>query len=103
MIIGVLSDTHIPFFAREIPHEIMDAFRSCDLIVHAGDILELSVIETLQQIAETKAVRGNMDTDEVKKALPESIVFEAGHKKVGVTHGRGPSNDGFGHGEKIFI
>lgn len=89
MTIGVISDTHIPFSSKEIHPEVKKIFASCDLIVHAGDMVEVSVLKELQGISETKAVCGNMDSDELKKMLPESIVFEVGGKKIGVVHGKG--------------
>jgi uncharacterized protein len=89
MRIGVISDTHIPFFAGEIPREVREELASCDLIVHAGDIVESSVLDELRKIAHTKAVKGNMDSDEIKRTLPESLVFDAEGKKVGVVHGKG--------------
>ncbi len=90
MKIGVLSDTHIPVSARKLPQKVYDYFKKCDLIVHAGDSLSRSVIKDLESIAETKAVRGNMDDPDLEY-LPEKIVFTAGGKKIGVVHGKGPS------------
>ena len=73
----------------KIVSKVFDYFKDCDLIVHAGDILEMSVIEELSAITETKAVCGNMDGYEVKQKLPEKIVFTAEGKKIGVVHGKG--------------
>lgn len=89
MRIGVISDTHIPIFTSEIPSEVRKVFSSCDLIVHAGDIVESRVIEEFRKIAETKAVHGNMDSEELQRMLPESLIFEVSGKKIGVIHGRG--------------
>jgi uncharacterized protein len=89
MRIGVISDTHIPFFSPGLPLEVTKALSCCDVIVHAGDIVDVGTIEKLQEITATKAVHGNMDSEELKKVLPESIIFEAGGKKIGVVHGRG--------------
>ena len=89
MKIGVISDTHIPFFSREISSQVREGLASCDLIVHAGDIVETAALEEFCKIAETKAVHGNMDSDELKKILPESLVFEVEGKKIGLTHGKG--------------
>ena len=38
MKIGVISDTHIPRAAAELPPEIYKAFKGVDLILHAGDL-----------------------------------------------------------------
>lgn len=55
--IGVLSDTH-GLLRDEVRHRL----RGCDLILHAGDIGHPSVLEELRRIADTVAVRGNVDT-----------------------------------------
>ncbi len=50
MIIGLLSDTHIPEAEKELPPELMEAFRGVDLILHAGDIYIPSVLDNLEYI-----------------------------------------------------
>ena len=45
-----------------------------------------------------KAVRGNMDSPEIKAALPEKDVFEAGGKRIGLIHGWGVP---WGLGERV--
>ncbi|HKM43180.1 MAG TPA: metallophosphoesterase family protein [Limnochordia bacterium] len=54
--IGVIADTHglLRSQAKEVLH-------SCQQIIHAGDIDSPAVLEKLQRIAPTTAVRGNMD------------------------------------------
>ena len=42
-------------------------FKDVDLILHAGDIVQLSVLEELRTIAPVEAVAGNMDEDEVQQ------------------------------------
>lgn len=90
MKIVVLSDTHIPVMARELPGKVREQMKECDLVIHAGDIVDMSVIDDLARYAPVKAVCGNMDSDEVRRELPEKMVFEAAGKKIGVVHGRGP-------------
>jgi hypothetical protein len=43
MRIGVISDTHIPDRADDIPKIILEDFRNVDMVIHAGDLVELSV------------------------------------------------------------
>jgi putative phosphoesterase len=90
MKIGVIADTHIPVSARKLPQKVYDNFKDCDLIIHAGDLVDMSVIEELSKIAETKAVSGNMDGYEVTQKLPDELLIEVAGKKIGVIHGRGP-------------
>ena len=92
MKIGVIADTHIPVSTNKLPSKIYEKFKDCDLIIHAGDLVEMSAVEELEKIAETRAVYGNMDSSEVKKTLPEKILFEAEGKKIGVVHGKGSAS-----------
>ena len=63
MLIGLLSDTHIPQAEIELPHELMEAFRGVDLILHAGDIYLPSVLDDLEHIAPVLAATGDDDGD----------------------------------------
>ncbi|MBU0570772.1 MAG: metallophosphatase family protein [Candidatus Omnitrophica bacterium] len=91
MKIVVISDTHIPASAEDLPEKIKEQIKDCDCVVHAGDATEMKVINELRLQAITHAVCGNMDSPEVKKALPETLLFEADGKVIGVVHGYGPS------------
>lgn len=91
MKIGVVSDTHISDSSKELPKKLVDAFGSVDMIVHAGDLVEISVLEKLKKLCpNVKAVRGNMDSYEVKSILLEKEIIKAGKYKIGVMHGWGP-------------
>ena len=95
MRIGVLSDTHI-HLAEEIPPAILKVFPEVDLIVHAGDFVGSEVLEGLKRLGEVKAVHGNVDSMKLRSLLPEKELFEAGNKKIGITHGWG-SPEGIEH------
>jgi len=90
MKIGVISDTHIPASAESLPEEVLKAFEGVDMILHAGDILTMSVIDELSAIAETHAVCGNMDDPVTRSSLEAKRVIRAGDKKIGLIHGSGP-------------
>ena len=79
--IGVISDTH--GVLREAAAEVL---RGCDLIVHAGDIGNLDLLEQLRAIAPTIAVRGNNDKGAWAKALPMTEVIQAGDLYLYVLH-----------------
>jgi uncharacterized protein len=62
MRIGLLSDTHIPEAAKQLPMaELRQAFAGVDLIMHGGDIYYRSVLEDLAQIAPVIAAQGDDD------------------------------------------
>ena len=63
MLIGLLSDTHIPEVAPALPPQITKVFRDVDLILHAGDIYIPSVLDQLEHIAPVMAARGDDDAD----------------------------------------
>lgn len=90
MRIGVISDTHIPNATDSLPKKILEDFKEVDLIVHAGDLVDMSVLEKLKSVCNNvKAVRGNMDSYEVRKNLPEKEVFTVGKHRIGLMHGYG--------------
>lgn len=88
--IGVLSDTHIPHAAPRLPDEIYKAFKGVDMILHAGDFVDISVLDELKKLAETKGVCGNMDTDKILKELPSKRIINTGKFTIGLFHGYGP-------------
>jgi len=57
--IGLISDTHIPEARRELWPQVFQAFADVDLILHAGDIHELYVLDELERVAPVYAARGN--------------------------------------------
>lgn len=88
MRVGVLSDTHIPAVARSLPAIIFDVFQGVDLILHAGDIVALSVLDDLRAIAPVEAVAGNMDGSEAHFSLPEKKIIPLGKFSAGLIHGK---------------
>ncbi len=88
MRVGVLSDTHVPTVSAALPRAVFDIFKDVDLILHAGDLVELSVLDELRAIAPVEAVAGNMDESEVHMALPTKKVIPIGGYSVGLIHGK---------------
>jgi putative phosphoesterase len=84
--IGIISDTHIPSRAKGIPKAVFDTFSAVDYIIHAGDLVELSVIDDLEQIAPVLAVTGNMDGPEISSVLPKINSLKIFDRKIGVVH-----------------
>ncbi len=65
MRIGLISDTHIPIHARALPAQINEVFSGVDLILHAGDIYTVPVLDELGRIAPVLAAKGDDDFQEV--------------------------------------
>jgi len=85
-IVGLISDTHVPIRARHIPKEVFKIFENVDFIVHAGDLVQLSVIDELEQLAPVLAVFGNMDGPEIRGKLQKLNSFKVFDWKIGVMH-----------------
>lgn len=93
MKIGVVSDTHIPAKGTGLPSELLKALKGCDLILHAGDLIDLSTIEELKKIARVEAVYGNMDLPRVRSILKDKKILNVAEKKICIMHGYGrPDN-----------
>ena len=89
----VLSDTHIPIAAQDLPEEIYKAIEDVDMIFHAGDLIDAGVLEKLKSLKETRAVRGNMDSKELCMALNAKEVINIGRFKIGLIHGYGAPSE----------
>jgi putative phosphoesterase len=85
-IVGLISDTHVPKRARCIPRRVFEIFENVDYIIHAGDLVELSVVDDLEQIAPVLVVYGNMDGLEVTDALPNRNSLKIFGWKIFVVH-----------------
>lgn len=89
VLVGVVSDTHVPSRARSLPARLLDALRGVDLILHAGDLTVLSVLDELAALAPVEAVCGNVDGPEVRLSLPRRRLLAVGDKRLGLVHGDG--------------
>ncbi|WP_456368064.1 metallophosphoesterase [Thermococcus sp.] len=83
--IAVLSDTHVGDKAKALPLHLLERLREIkpELILHAGDVTSPEVLETLEEIAPTLAVRGNVDY----LNLPEEETVEEKDFRIGIIHG----------------
>ena len=89
MLLGVISDTHIPNRVAALPKQIFAHFKSVDLILHAGDITDYAVIEELEYLAPVKAVMGNMDGPDIQIRYPEKQIIKVKNFTIGLMHGIG--------------
>jgi hypothetical protein len=94
MLIGLVSDTHIPEARAALWDEVYAAFRGVDLILHAGDMHEVVVLDWLQEVAPVLGVRGNGDDGSSGRPiapaddprLPYNQLLEVGGLRIGMTH-----------------
>ncbi|HEY7833348.1 MAG TPA: metallophosphoesterase family protein [Ktedonobacterales bacterium] len=89
--IGVIADTHIPGKARAVPDAVLRLFddEAVELILHAGDLSALAVLNQLEAYAPVVAVQGNVELPEVVRALPLTRELVVGGCAIGVVHDLG--------------
>jgi uncharacterized protein len=80
-VVGVISDTH-----GLLRSEALEKLHGVDVIVHAGDVGDPAILAQLGHVAPVTAVRGNIDTSEWSRTLPETDVLEVGAVRMYVLH-----------------
>ncbi len=67
----LLSDTHLPKRAKDLPAGLWADIDAADLVVHAGDWVDLATVDAVQARSRRFAgVRGNNDGPEFDDRLP---------------------------------
>lgn len=79
--IGLLSDTH-----SYLDPSVFEYFKNVDEIWHAGDIGSMEVLEQLEAFKPTKAVYGNIDHAQLRRACPEHQRFDCEGMDIWITH-----------------
>ncbi len=79
--IGLLSDTH-----GILPKQVYDFFKDCDLVLHAGDIGNIDVLNELEIFKPTIAVYGNIDGFDIIHRTPKTAIFNCEQMKIIMTH-----------------
>ena len=93
MRIIVLSDTHIPERATDLPLKLVEEIKNADMVIHAGDFVSLALYEKIKSLcSNVRAVWGNMDPQELRGVLSQKEIFKAGNFKIGIFHGYGAPN-----------
>ena len=88
----VLSDTHLPKRARELPAPLWHDIESADAVIHAGDwVSEESLDEMLQRSRRLLACYGNNDGGALRSRLPLIATAEVEQVRLAVIHETGPA------------
>jgi putative phosphoesterase len=86
----LLADTHVPKRARELPAEVWRAVEAADLVVHAGDWVDVRLLDELEvRSARLVACWGNNDHGELRHRLPEVARADIEGVRLGVVHETG--------------
>ncbi|SEE15773.1 hypothetical protein SAMN04490357_7111 [Streptomyces misionensis] len=88
----LMSDTHLPKRAKELPGELLAELPRADVVFHAGDWVDTATLELLESRSRRLvAVYGNNDGPELRARLPEVAYAELAGLRFGVVHETGPA------------
>jgi uncharacterized protein len=88
----VVSDTHIPDFAKVLPPGLSGPLRRSDLILHAGDVTSAAVLDELAGYAPVRAAMGNGDSADVRAwGAQDSVRLEVEGVRIAMLHISGPA------------
>jgi putative phosphoesterase len=91
VLVTVLSDTHAPRFWKRCPPAVAEHLRDVDLILHAGDVCTVNVLEELSAYAPVRAVLGNNDGPDVAEwGATETWELDLEGLAVAMIHDSGP-------------
>jgi len=103
MRLAIVADTHLPRGGRRIPDRCWTEMAAADLILHAGDLTELEVLQELEALGPpVAAVHGNIDSAEVRARLPEARLLEVGGARLALVHDAGPARGRIGRMRRRF-
>ncbi len=84
------SDTHVPKRARDLPHVLWAAIQDADVVVHAGDWVDVGLLDQLERRSRRLlAVYGNNDHGPLRERLPEVARAEIEGIRFAVVHETG--------------
>ena len=88
----IISDTHVPARARDLPAELWRAVDDADLVIHAGDWVDVALLDTLSaRSAALLGVYGNNDGPALRARLPEVARLSVQGVRLAVVHQTGPA------------
>ncbi|MEV5107812.1 metallophosphoesterase family protein [Streptomyces massasporeus] len=86
----LMSDTHLPRRARELPAPLLAELPTADVVFHAGDWVDVDTLDLLEaRSRRLVGVYGNNDGAELRARLPEVAYAELGGVRFGVVHETG--------------
>ncbi|WP_405877385.1 metallophosphoesterase [Streptomyces sp. NBC_01136] len=86
----LMSDTHLPKRARELPSQLMTELPLADVVVHAGDWVDTATLDLLEERARRLVgVYGNNDGPALRARLPEVARVDLDGLRLGVVHETG--------------
>ena len=90
--LGLVSDTHMPERCSALPPALFAVLHGVDLLLHAGDVGQLWVLDRLSTIAPVVAVHGNDDTEEAQRELPYQQIIAVAGQRILLCHSHYPNH-----------
>jgi uncharacterized protein len=89
----LISDTHVPARARDLPADVWAAVDEADVVVHAGDWVDVGLLDALaDRAARLVGCYGNNDGPALRARLPLVARVDLEGLRVGVVHETGPAS-----------
>jgi putative phosphoesterase len=89
----LISDTHVPARARRLPDAVWRAVDGADLVIHAGDWVDVATLDALEtRAARLVGVAGNNDGAELHARLGEFARVDLEELRIGVVHETGAAS-----------
>ena len=86
----LMSDTHLPKRAKDLPPELWSAVDAADVVFHAGDWVDLETFDRLEaRSARLIACWGNNDGPDLRARMPEVARAQIGGLRFAVVHETG--------------
>lgn len=86
----LVSDTHVPTRAKDLPAAVWAAVEAADVVVHAGDWMVPELLDAFEaRSRRLLACWGNNDGDALRARLPETVRADVGGLRLAVTHETG--------------
>jgi putative phosphoesterase len=86
----LMADTHVPKRARDLPDRLWSDVDAADVVVHAGDWVEVALLDALcERAASLVAVYGNNDGEALRARLPEVARADVDGLRLAVVHETG--------------
>jgi putative phosphoesterase len=90
--VAVISDTHTSGMTRTVPFSAWPFLETADHILHAGDVVDTSLLEEMKSLAPLTVVMGNCDAMDVRDwGATDEAVVELGGLQIAMIHDSGLS------------
>ena len=103
MKIAVIADTHTRGMTRSVPLGVWPYLESADHILHAGDVVDPSLLEEMKAVAPVTVVLGNCDAWDIRDwGATQTAELTLGGIAIGMVHDSGLSGGRRDRMRKLF-